>query len=159
MGWWGFDVMEGDAPMDASIVPRARDLDFDGYLTRCLTFASRWNGDPAITTQVAAHNVMTSGRPLGADAKETVLAAIVDDTWAKTNPERKAAMDRFAQAVRDYDGTPWTGMSTGLIDTMVARADAGGGIETPSGARLMNVGPEADFAIYTSGAFDLDGEE
>lgn len=122
MGWWGFNVMEGDPALDAKdaiqkmvlgryvgLDGKKRDADLASvalsltephYVTKALALAEgREEADIAV--QVLGHMVMASGGDI-APFKDRLLAAIDADEWAGESFDRANAMKAFRSKVETY---------------------------------------------------------
>lgn len=143
MGWWGFDVMEGDAPMDlnGTVVrcPPQERLSMVLELAKTHPISRGWVGIEDTATQVWGYAIMYCGMPMTSSEKEAIAQACSRDEWSKTQPKRRAALAAFTKSVMEYDGeTEWEPTSKGLIDTLHEAA------ERAPGPVLINVGPEID---------------
>jgi hypothetical protein len=143
MGWWGYDVMEGDGPMDIDhgLVDIVKHETASAVLAAvdAHPMCRGWAAAASIALQVWGYRIMEAGKPLSEHDKRLVRVACEEDAWARTDSMRKAAMGRFIETLAAYDDTPWEGTSKGLFDTLEAKlADA-----DADGPGLINVGPEA----------------
>lgn len=148
MGWWGFNVMEGDAPLDGMgfIVES-----LSGISNDALRDADDWDAasadrdakaneklmtgeytdviaaiiagscrycDTHILLQVLGEMIMVAGAPM-TDAMRTIaITAATDDVWAPHNGFRKAAMQAYIERVKAYNGTAIPSTNRGLLDTI-----------------------------------------
>lgn len=153
MGWWGFNVMEGDPPLDCKHVievallghPAGTVEDTDEAYLRDLETARLMlkhpanvekalrtplqdkNVEPEVYIQVLGHMVMEAGGPISS-FKDLLLGACEGDLLALEYPERKVAIEAFANQVRNYvDGTPCLFPDRGLFATIQTHIDSGKG--------------------------------
>ena len=145
MGWWGYDVMEGDGPSDLACVIPAE----GSFVDACTAVRNHetigaYYGDDPIVAQTVGYVFMSEGRPLSPSDRGRILRACANDAWARKEPKRRAALDDFVHAVITWDGTPWDGTSKGLFDTYAEKAKAMAATPMKPGQKgwLMNVGPE-----------------
>jgi hypothetical protein len=118
MGWWGYGVMEGDAPLDMmSDVARAIGAQYDGgnpeaisksrlesRASRCLRLAqSLTDDDRAVMAQVIGWLFLTRGARMTKRLKQEVLRGIGEDAWAREGDlGRVNKMIDFSSAVARY---------------------------------------------------------
>jgi len=144
MGWWGYNVMEGDTPLDwecniesAIGVDRWGDEDdawengtkqVESYIkagdyTEALAAVAE--DDEGIAMQVFGELVMCYGGPMSDELKAQCIASARQDEWSLTQPARQAAMVEYIKRVEQYNGVAIEPISKGLLATIAAHEGGG----------------------------------
>lgn len=147
MGWWSYDVLGGDTPLDAlGDIADFCGLGYNdkvsnnkcyyGYdflkvksrfensqeMSKILDhIKQRTEGDSyyqEIYLQVLGLVLMSTGVKIESKLKQEILSAIENDSWAKEEEERKKAMDSFYKTFREYKkGSPVVLNQKGLFES------------------------------------------
>jgi hypothetical protein len=143
MGWWSTAIMGGDTPLDFEDLiydicgvdkwPEGlrnmgvidKDL-FELKLPKILKKLSkekntRMTDYYAIGHQVLGAMMMERGFRMHDDLKKTILEASSQDEWAGMDDDRKANVDGFEKAIKEYDGTPIKLKSKGLFEVIAEK--------------------------------------
>lgn len=139
MGWWSKDIMGGDSPLDAkdlifgicevdefpeddSIVTLKKS-DFEKHEAEILKRLreeknNQYYDERAIAFQVLGVLMMKAGAPISEELKAEILENSETDSWAKEDSERKAIVENFHTALKNYNGKPIEIKSKGLFEVI-----------------------------------------
>lgn len=147
MGWWSGTILGGDTPLDylgnledllkcEKLYPlenikrmegvRQDIYDFGGLTKLVNAFITETDSYRNIQLQVLGIVLITIGMPIDETLRGLIIEASLDDEWMReegTSSDRGYHIQRFIDAVREYDGTPVMSNTEGLFEVIGKHID------------------------------------
>jgi hypothetical protein len=106
MGWWGYDIMSGDTPLDIEGDFEDRFGDNIPTADETLAFIREQSNpyDDPVFMQVMGYLLINKAAPISPDLKKAILNALDNDesdNWDSVD-ERKKAISEFRDIVEEY---------------------------------------------------------